>query len=106
MKNNMEKPVTFSDYINSKIPTMVDFYADWCGPCKSMAPVIEQLKHDVGEKANILKVDVDKNPQAASVYGVRSIPTLILFRGGKIVWKQTGVTSLESLRQIIAEFSE
>ncbi|HLG02234.1 MAG TPA: thioredoxin [Bacteroidia bacterium] len=97
---------TFNDYINSQVPTMVDFYADWCGPCKAMEPVIEKLKHEVGEKANILKVDVDKNPQAASAFGVRSIPTLILFQKGKVVWKQTGVLSVESLRQIIMEFAE
>jgi thioredoxin 1 len=97
---------TFADIINSRTPTLVDFYADWCGPCKAMEPVIESLKHTIGEKANILKVDVDKNPQGAAVYGVSSIPTLILFQNGKIVWKQSGVTSMEALRQIIEEFAE
>ncbi|MDH5604344.1 MAG: thioredoxin [Cyclobacteriaceae bacterium] len=91
----------FSEIINSDKPVLVDFYADWCGPCKMQAPILKQLSAEINGKAKILKVDVDKNQAAAAKYGIRSIPTLVLFKKGKIVWQQAGVAQLAQLRTLI-----
>ena len=96
---------TFSEIINSSTPTLVDFYADWCGPCKMMKPILEELKSAVGEKAKIIKIDVDKNPQVASAYKIQGVPTLIIFREGQIKWRQSGVVSAQNLQQLINQFS-
>jgi thioredoxin 1 len=93
----------FSELIQGEKPVLVDFSAEWCGPCKMMAPILSELKHQVGELATIIKVDVDRNQQAAAAYGVQSVPTLILFRKGQIVWRQSGVVPAESLKQIILQ---
>ncbi|MDE7427280.1 MAG: thioredoxin [Muribaculaceae bacterium] len=81
----------FNSFINEDKPTLVDFFATWCGPCKMMSPVIEEVKNKVGDKANVLKVDIDKNPELADKYNVRSVPTIILFKNGEAVWRTVGV---------------
>lgn len=94
---------SFSDLIKADKPVLVDFTAAWCGPCKMMAPILEQVKQRVGEKATIIKVDIDQNPNAAGVYNVHSVPTLIVFKKGQIKWRQSGVIPAEQLAQVIEQ---
>ena len=91
----------FTDLIKGESPVLVDFYATWCGPCKMMSPILEDVSSQVKGKAKVLKIDIDKNPQAASYYNVRSVPTLILFKNGKQLWRQSGVVHSNQLVQII-----
>ena len=93
--------MTFQEIINQDKPVLVDFFVTWCGPCKMMSPILEDVKQRVGENANIIKIDVDKNPQAASAYQVRGVPTLILFKNGKPLWRQSSVVPANELERLI-----
>jgi thioredoxin 1 len=95
------KQQTFSEIINGETPVLVDFYADWCAPCKMMVPILQELKTKMGDSLNIVKIDTDRNPDAAITYQVRGIPTLILFKKGNILWQQAGVVRTSQLEAII-----
>lgn len=86
--NTMEK---FSDLIKSDKPVLVDFYATWCGPCQMMHPILEDVVKNVGDKARVIKIDIDKNQELSSVYNVRSVPTLMIFKNGELKWRASGV---------------
>ena len=96
----MEK---FSDIINSEQLTLVDFFATWCGPCKKMHPILEQLKGELGDSIRIIKLDVDKNENLSMIYRIQSVPTLMLFRKGEVVWRQSGAIPLNELKTIISQ---
>jgi len=97
MKENLQS------ILNDSKPVLVDFFAEWCGPCKVQAPVLKEVKSDIGDSIRILKVDVDKSPAFAQQYQVSSIPTLILFRNGQPIWRQTGVASKQQLVNVIKQ---
>ena len=91
----------FNEIINSEQLTLVDFFATWCGPCKTMHPVLEQLKEQMGDRLRILKIDVDKNEALSATYRVQAVPTLMLFRQGQLLWRQSGALSLSQLKEIV-----
>jgi thioredoxin 1 len=92
---------TFQELIQGNTPVLVDFFATWCGPCKMMQPILEETTRQLGDKIRIVKVDIDKNPLAASKFQVRGVPTLILFLRGKILWRQSGVVPTHELVQLL-----
>lgn len=94
----------FNTLINSNKPVLVDFFAEWCGPCKTMAPILKDVKSNLGDKATIIKVDVDKNQDAAMAYQIRSVPTLIIFKNGQPVWIQSGVVPANELIRLFNQF--
>ena len=92
---------SFSEIIKDEKPVLVDFFADWCGPCKTLVPILKDAKEDLGDGIKIVKIDVDKNQPLADKYQVRGVPTLILFKNGKQLWRQSGVVSKNDLVQLI-----
>ncbi len=92
---------SFNEIINSDKPVLVDFYADWCAPCKMMAPILKQVADNMSNAVRVIKVNVDKNSDAAMKYGVRNIPTLILFQNGEIKWQGAGVLQADQIEQIV-----
>lgn len=92
---------SFSEIIKGETPVLVDFFADWCGPCKSLAPILKEVKSDLGDAVKVIKIDVDKNQNLATKYQVRGVPTMILFKNGKQVWRQSGVVPKHELLTVI-----
>lgn len=95
---------SFSDIINKDTPVLIDFFATCCGPCKAMSPILDDLKKQMGEQVSIVKIDVDKNPGVAAKYQVRGVPTLIIFKSGEQLWRQSGVYSAHDLKAILNQY--
>lgn len=97
--------MSFQKLINSDTPVLVDFYATWCGPCKMQAPILEDLAKRIGDTAKIIKVDVDKNQGAAQQYNIQGVPTLMIFKNGKVLWRQSGVVAANQLEKVLKQFA-
>ncbi len=94
----------FNELIQGEKPVLVDFYADWCGPCQAMAPVLKQVAQKANGQFKVIKVDIDKNPQAAAKYGIKGVPTFILFKNGQSVWRHSGMIGEAQLNQVISQY--
>jgi thioredoxin 1 len=104
METRTDKRESFSDIINGSIPVLIDFMAEWCGPCKLMKPILQELHNRMGDKIRILKIDIDKTPALANNLNIHSVPTLMLFQNGKTLWRQSGVVQAAQLEKIISPY--
>ena len=100
----MKKKATFKDILNTNKPVLVDFAAEWCGPCKMQKPILKQLVAKMGSKARVVTIDVDRNKSIASKYKVMSVPTLAIFKNGKLVWREAGVKQLGQLETLLTKY--
>ena len=95
---------SFESHVQGDKPVVVDFFAEWCGPCKIMTPVLQELKRLVGDKIIVLKMDIDKNPRYAEQYNIRAVPTLLIFKKGNIIWRKSGVTKAQEILQHLNQY--
>ena len=100
----MEKKQSFYEVVMSDKPTLVDFHATWCGPCKMMAPILKDVSKNMGDKVKVIKIDIDKNTQLANKLNVKSVPTLVIYQRGQIVWRKSGVQTAVQLEKALNPF--
>lgn len=96
---------SFSELIKSETPTLLDFHAEWCGPCKMMKPVLEQLKSDLGDRVKVIQIDIDRNQKLAEMFQIRGVPTFAIFKSGELKWMQAGMQPLHQLKNLVEQFS-